>query len=114
MNKPILIKNVKVLLFENEEVTIKEKDIRINDEKIEEIGENLNKKGNEYLIDAKDKIVMPGLINTHTHIAMCIFRGTFEGCNLYTWLNEKIWPIEARLKHEQIYNESMYSRIEMI
>lgn len=114
MNKPILIKNGKVLLFENEEVTIKEKDIRINDEKIEEIGENLNKKGNEYLIDAKDKIVMPGLINTHTHIAMCIFRGTFEGCNLYTWLNEKIWPIEARLKPEQIYNASMYSIIEMI
>ena len=114
MNKPILIKNGKVLLFENEEVTIREKDIRINDGKIEEIGENLNKKGNEYLIDAKDKIVMPGLINTHTHIAMCIFRGTFEGCNLYTWLNEKIWPIEARLKPEQIYNASMYSIIEMI
>lgn len=114
MNKPILIKNGKVLLFENEEVTIKEKDIRINDGKIEEIGENLNKKENEYLIDAKDKIVMPGLINTHTHIAMCIFRGTFEGCNLYTWLNEKIWPIEARLKPEQIYNASMYSIIEMI
>ena len=114
MNKPILIKNGKVLLFENEEVTIREKDIRINDEKIEEIGENLNKKENEYLIDAKDKIVMPGLINTHTHIAMCIFRGTFEGCNLYTWLNEKIWPIEAKLKPEQIYNASMYSIIEMI
>lgn len=114
MNKPILIKNGKVLLFENEEVTIREKDIRINDGKIEEIGENLNKKENEYLIDAKDKIVMPGLINTHTHIAMCIFRGTFEGCNLYTWLNEKIWPIEARLKPEQIYNASMYSIIEMI
>lgn len=114
MNKPILIKNGKVLLFENEEVTIREKDIRINDGKIEEIGENLNKKENEYLIDAKDKIVMPGLINTHTHIAMCIFRGTFEGCNLYTWLNEKIWPIEAKLKPEQIYNASMYSIIEMI
>ena len=114
MNKPILIKNGKVLLFENEEVTIKEKDVRIKDGKIEEIGENLDKKENEYLIDAKDKIVMPGLINTHTHIAMCIFRGTFEGCNLYTWLNEKIWPIEARLKPEQIYNASMYSIIEMI
>ena len=114
MNKSILIKNGKVLLFENEEVTIKEKDVRIKDGKIEEIGENLDKKENEYLIDAKDKIVMPGLINTHTHIAMCIFRGTFEGCNLYTWLNEKIWPIEDKLMPKDIYNASMYSIIEMI
>ena len=114
MNKPILIKNGKVLLFKGEEVTIKEKDVRINDGKIEQIGENLDKKENEYIIDAKDKIVMPGLINTHTHIAMCIFRGTFEGCNLYTWLNEKIWPIEDKLTPKDIYNASMYSIIEMI
>lgn len=114
MQEKILIKNGKVLLFKDNEPTIQDVDVRINNGKIKEVGKDLAKEDAEYTIDATDKIVMPGLINTHTHIAMCIFRGTFEGCNLYTWLNDKIWPIEAKLTPEQIYNASMYSIIEMI
>ena len=57
---------------------------------------------------------MPGLINTHAHIAMSIFRGTFEGCDLYTWLSKKIWPIEAKLTKEQVYDATMLSILEMI
>lgn len=110
----ILIKNGNVLIFENEDVNIKSVDVRIENGKIIEIAEFLKKNDNEYLIDAKEKIVMPGLINTHIHIPMSIFRGTFEGCDLYTWLNEKIWPIEANLTNEQIYNASVLSIIEMI
>ena len=68
----------------------------------------------EKVIDATDKVVMPGLINTHAHIAMSIFRGTFEGCDLYTWLNEKIWPIEAKLTEEQVYDATMLSILEML
>src|SRR5699024_4803084 len=68
----------------------------------------------EKVIDASHKVVMPGLINTHAHIAMSIFRGTFEGCDLYTWLNEKIWPIEAKLTEEDVYDASMLSILEMI
>ena len=71
-------------------------------------------KENEKVIDATNKVIMPGLINTHAHIAMSIFRGTFEGCNLYTWLSEKIWPIEDKLTEEDVYNASMISIIEMI
>ena len=110
----ILIKNGKTLIFENEDVKIDNLDVRIEKGKITEIAQNLNLKEHEELIDATDKVVMPGLINTHSHIAMSIFRGTFEDCNLYTWLNEKIWPIEAKLTEEQIYNASLFSIVEMI
>lgn len=110
----MLIKNGNVLLFENDDVIIKKLDIRIKENIIENISENIEAEDNEKIIDAKNKVVMPGLINTHAHIAMSIFRGTFEGCDLYTWLNEKIWPIEANLTQQDIYNASMISILEMI
>lgn len=110
----MLIKNGKVVIFENDDVKVKDLDIRIKGKLIHEMDENLEPEANEKVLDATDKVVMPGLINTHAHIAMSIFRGTFEGCDLYTWLNEKIWPIEAKLTEEDVYNASMLSIVEMI
>lgn len=110
----MLIKNGKVVIFENNDVVVKNLDIRIDGENIKEIREKITEKENEKVIDATNKVIMPGLINTHAHIAMSIFRGTFEGCNLYTWLSEKIWPIEDKLTEEDVYNASMISIIEMI
>ena len=110
----MLIKNGNVIIFEDNDVNVKKLDIKISNNKIEKIAEHIGEGENEKVIDACNKVVMPGLINTHAHIAMSIFRGTFEGCNLYTWLNEKIWPREARLTKEDVYNASMLSIIEMI
>ena len=110
----MLIKNGNVIIFEDNDVKVKKLDIKIRNNKIEKIAEHIDEGENEKIIDACNKVVMPGLINTHAHIAMSIFRGTFEGCNLYTWLNEKIWPREAKLTKEDVYNASMLSIIEMI
>ncbi len=110
----MLIKNGNVIIFEEDDVKVKKLDIRINGDIIEEMEEKLDEKIGEKVIDTTDKVVMPGLINTHAHIAMSIFRGTFEGCDLYTWLNEKIWPIEAKLTEEQVYDATMLSILEMI
>lgn len=110
----MLIKNGKVIIFEDDDVKVKQVDIKIKENKIEKIEKKIEPEENEKVIDATNKVVMPGLINTHAHIAMSIFRGTFEGCDLYTWLNEKIWPIEAKLTSKEVYNASMLSIIEMI
>ena len=110
----MIIKNGKVVLFKNEDVIVKDVDLKIENGKIVRIERNIEAEDSEKIIDATDKVVMPGLINTHCHIAMSIFRGTFEGCNLYTWLHEKIWPIEDKLTKEQIYNASRLSFLEMI
>ena len=110
----MIIKNGNVVLFKNEDVIVKDVDLKIENGKIVRIERNIEAEDSEKIIDATDKVVMPGLINTHCHIAMSIFRGTFEGCNLYTWLHEKIWPIEDKLTKKQIYNASMLSFLEMI
>lgn len=109
----ILIKNGKVLLFQNDDVIIQNKDILIENGKIVKIDENINDDVDK-IINAKNHIVMPGLINTHAHIPMSIFRETTEGCKLYEWLSEKIWPIEDNLTKEDIYWASMLTYIEMI
>lgn len=112
MNK-ILIKNGKVLLLKNEDIVIENKDILIENGKIVKIERNIQDNADK-VIDAQNHIVMPGLINMHAHIPMSIFRETTEGCKLYEWLNDKIWPIEDKLTREDIYWASMLSYIEMI
>jgi len=110
----MLIQNGMVVLFENQEIVAKKKDIRIIKDTIEAVEDSLAPKEGEKVIDATHKVVMPGLINTHAHVPMSIFRETFEGCDLYTWLQEKIWPIEDTLQPEEIYDASMLSFVEMI
>ena len=50
---------------------------------------------------------MPGLINTHAHIPMSIFRETLDGYNLQDWLEKKIWPMEDKLTKEDVYYASL-------
>ena len=48
------------------------------------------------VIDAAGGIVMPGLVNTHTHLPMTLFRGLADDLPLMEWLNDHIFPAEAR------------------
>jgi len=52
-------------------------------------------------VDAAGKIVMPGLINAHTHVPMVLFRGLADDLVLMEWLDEHIFPAEARLVDEE-------------
>ena len=57
---------------------------------------------------------MPGLINTHTHISMNLFRGLADDMELDSWLNDHIWPMEAKLNGEYCYIGALLAQIEMI
>ncbi|MFR1233276.1 MAG: amidohydrolase family protein [Evtepia gabavorous] len=48
-------------------------------------------------IDCGNNVLMPGLVNAHTHIPMTLLRGYGGGCDLHTWLNQWIFPTEAKL-----------------
>lgn len=111
----ILIKNATLISMNEKREKIEENiDIQIEENKITKIGKNLNSNEANKIIDATNKIIMPGLINTHAHIPMSIFRETVDGYSLQDWLKQKIWPMEDKLTNEDIYNASMLSFIEMI
>ena len=110
----ILIKNANLIsMNEENEKIIYEIDVLIENNKIKKIEKNIQENA-EKIIDATGKIVMQGLINTHTHIPMSIFRETVDGYKTQEWLERKIWPMEAKLTEEDAYYASMLSFIEMI
>ncbi len=110
--KKILIKNGLVVDVE-EKKNPEIKDILIEGKVIKKIGKNIEDNEAD-VIDAKGNIIMPGFINTHSHIAMTFFRGYAEGYNLMDWLNKKIWPVEDKLTKEDVYNSSKLGILEMI
>ncbi len=67
------------------------------------------------IIDAGNSIIMPGLINTHTNAAMAYFRGLADDLPFGVWLNERVWPAEAKYVNEQFVARSgELSCLEMI
>jgi 5-methylthioadenosine/S-adenosylhomocysteine deaminase len=66
-------------------------------------------------IDANKKIIMPGLVNCHTHLPMSMFRGLADDLPLDVWLNEHIFPAEAtKVNPESVEKWSRHSCIEML
>ncbi len=59
-------------------------------------------------------LIMPGLVNTHTHAAMSCFRGLADDLPLMTWLEEHIFPVETRLTADMVYQSTLLSLAEMI
>ena len=109
----ILLKNCSCILTQDKSRSIlKGMDILIEDGMIQEIGKNLSKSGK--VIDCKDKLAMPGLVNTHNHLAMTLFKGYGDDMPLDKWLSEKIWPAEQKLDKDAVYNGTMLAFIEMI
>lgn len=107
----LLLKN---LIFYSKTGQPQKIDVFIKGEKIQKIGSNLNLKAKEKIDGKGGKAVLPGLINCHTHAAMVLFRGYGDDSSLDRWLKEKIWPLETKLKEEDIYWGTKLACLEMI
>ena len=66
------------------------------------------------LVDMAGGLIMPGLINAHTHAAMTCFRGLADDLPLNVWLNEHIFPAEAKIDGEIVYKGTLLACAEMI
>ncbi|HHY42037.1 MAG TPA: amidohydrolase [Thermoanaerobacterales bacterium] len=110
----ILIKNAKVLVYENGKLLTKDADIAIKGNKISQIEKIKADSGFQKIIDASNMLAMPGLINTHTHLSMVLFRNYADDMPLFDWLTKKIWPLEAKLTAEAIYKGSILGIAELI
>jgi len=69
----------------------------------------------ETVIDGSGQLLMPGLVNTHTHAPMTLFRGMADDLPLMTWLHEHIFPAEARsVNPDMVYWCAKLAAAEMI
>jgi 5-methylthioadenosine/S-adenosylhomocysteine deaminase len=95
------------------DMTVTEADVLVDREagEIVEIGAELA--GDDEL-DADGDLVMPGLVNAHTHVAMTLLRGHADDKPLDTWLREDVWPVEAALDPDDIEAGAALGVLEMI
>lgn len=107
--KNILIKNATLIADE-----IKKSSILIENDEILEISNDLKFNDADEVIDASGKLVIPGLVNTHTHLSMTLMRGLADDMPLDTWLNDHIWPAEAELNGDYCYAGALLACAEMI
>jgi 5-methylthioadenosine/S-adenosylhomocysteine deaminase len=113
----ILIHDGTIITMKNRKV-ICQGAIAIEDKTITEIGkanELKRKYGRGYeKIDAKGKVVIPGLVNTHQHAAMSLLRGYADDLPLQEWLEKWIWPTEEHMTAHDIYVGALLTAIESI
>lgn len=66
------------------------------------------------VVDGTNRLLIPGLVNAHSHVPMTLLRGYGEGLPLARWLNEKVFPFEDKMTAEDIYWGSLVGIAEML
>src|SRR6056297_415832 len=111
-----LIKNALLLSMDNERRVWKNGSLLIEGDKITAVGEVGQENTHDpiEIIDARGKIVMPGLINSHVHTSQQLGRGIGDDVPLLTWLHERTFPYESNLTEEDSYISTLLTCIEQI
>jgi 5-methylthioadenosine/S-adenosylhomocysteine deaminase len=107
--KTLILKNCRYIVTQDKNRQILEnKDILIEDNLIAGIGKFEGKN----ILDCSKKIVMPGLINLHTHTITNLLRGVSDDLPLDKWLKQKVWPAEEKI--DDLYYGSLITCVENI
>ena len=108
----MLIKDVSIM---EDGRLLRDVNIAIDGGRISGVGPGVaDESGDDSVIDGSGKLAIPGLVNAHTHLAMTLFRGYADDMELMPWLQEKIWPLEAKLTAEDIHWGVKLGCLEMI
>ena len=111
----ILIKNGTILTMDAQNAVIKDGVLGIKGDIISYVGRSDGKEFQaKRIIDAKEGLILPGLINGHTHAAMTLFRGLADDLPLMEWLNNYIFPAESRMDSDFVYSGTLLACAEMI
>lgn len=110
----IVLKNILALLPEGNTDSIREADIYIEGSRIVAIGNKPEGFQEEKVIDGKDRLAIPGLINCHTHSYMSFMRNVADDLSFMDWLFGTIDPIEQQMTDEDTYWGACLAIIEMM
>ncbi|MGE5630978.1 MAG: amidohydrolase family protein [Caulobacteraceae bacterium] len=109
----ILVKNGRIVTM-NRKRDIIVGDILIKDDRIAEIQATSHYTHPDRVIDATDKVIIPGLIQTHIHLTQTLFRGQADDMELLDWLKKRIWPLEGTHDAESNYYSAKLGISELI
>ncbi len=110
----IVLKNILALLPENDSDVIRETDIYIEGDRIVSIGKRPEVFSEDKVIDGKDRLAIPGLVNCHTHSYMSFMRNVADDLSFMDWLFGTIDPIEQQMTDEDTYWGACLAIIEMM
>ena len=112
----LLVRNGTLLCMDRDGTRIEGGSVAIAGEAIVAVGPDADFDPHvaKQVIDAQGGLILPGLINTHTHAAMALFRGLADDLPLMSWLNDHIFPAEAKLTEEMVRQGTRLACAEMI
>ncbi len=111
-----VIWNATFITMDDQQPVIHNGAMTIEDDRITYIGEchESLKEGADEMIDGRHRCYLPGLVNTHGHAAMSLLRGYADDLNLQVWLEQKMWPMEAKFTAADVRAGTQLSIAEMI
>lgn len=110
----ILFENARIITMDEDAPYLEDAYLGVTGRKIEYIGSEKPKADAARCVDARGKVLIPGLINAHTHVPMTLFRGLSDDCELDVWLREHIWPAEDKLTTESVRAGTSLAVAEML
>jgi len=111
----IIINNATILTMDSSNTVLENAFLLISGDEITHIGnQDPTAFTAEKMIDAEGGLILPGLVNAHTHAAMSLFRGLADDLPLMDWLNNYIFPVENRMDADFVYTGTLLALAEMI
>ncbi len=113
----ILVDRGTVVTVDKDRRIIRDGAIAIEEDKIVAVGKSEEVKRTfqaERIIDAQDKLIIPGLIDAHLHFVKTISRGIADDIDFFSWLYDRTFPFEAAMSEEDAYLGALLGCIEMI
>jgi 5-methylthioadenosine/S-adenosylhomocysteine deaminase len=117
MKADFLIKNGTVLTMDMNDRLIMDGAVAVGEGKILAVGktEELSKVYTaEKILEAKGKLIMPGLINTHTHLFQVLMRSLGDDMSLFDWWSKIVAPLSCRLREEHCYYAALVGSLELL
>ena len=112
--KKTLLHNCRALLMDEAGTILDNAFVAVEGDKIASVGTVRPDGPFDQEVDCNGNVLMPGLVNAHTHIPMTLLRGYGGGCDLQTWLNQWIFPAEAKLDDRAVAAGTGLGLAEMI
>ena len=110
----VLFEHVTAVTMDGNRRVLQNACVAVEGGKIASVGTERPQGSFDRVVDGTGKVLMPGLINAHTHLPMTLMRGYGGGCDLHTWLNQYIFPAEARLDDRAVAAGAALGLAEMI